>query len=194
MRVYFVLNGNSPLVSIWYDVVYDKIYLLTAVWLTPGVSSTVHIYTQTMHRTTELTNWEECRSCPVFASYTLAFTLQLAKHGKTSVRVEKNLSQGKKKLFYIKHQCLLILLQSYLNMMTYFGTFDVRKSVHHHTIQINQPTRCDSFTSLLLDVCVWLSMFWAPFRPSSGAYSCIGNLRFYCCRVAVAAATTTHQR
>jgi hypothetical protein len=25
--------------------------------------------------------------------------------------------------------------------------FDVRKSVHHHTTQINQPTRCNSFTS-----------------------------------------------
>jgi len=23
--------------------------------------------------------------------------------------------------------------------------FDVRKSVHHHTIQINQPTRCNKF-------------------------------------------------
>ena len=31
---------------------YD-IYLLTAVGLTPGGSSTVHIYTQTVHRTTQ---------------------------------------------------------------------------------------------------------------------------------------------
>ena len=31
------------------------IYLLTAVVLTPGGSSTVHIYTQTIHRTTQLT-------------------------------------------------------------------------------------------------------------------------------------------
>jgi hypothetical protein len=31
---------------------------------------------------------EECRPCPVLASYTLAFALQLRKkHGKTSVRV-----------------------------------------------------------------------------------------------------------
>jgi len=29
--------------------------LLTAVGLTPGGSSTVHIYTQTIHRTTQLT-------------------------------------------------------------------------------------------------------------------------------------------
>jgi len=30
---------------------YDVIYLLTAIGLTPGGSSTVHIYTQTIHRT-----------------------------------------------------------------------------------------------------------------------------------------------
>jgi len=30
---------------------YDIIYLLTAIGLTPGGSSTVHIYTQTTHRT-----------------------------------------------------------------------------------------------------------------------------------------------
>ena len=33
---------------------------------------------------------EECELCPVFASFTLAFALQLRKkHGKTSVRVRK---------------------------------------------------------------------------------------------------------
>jgi len=35
--------------------VYDMIYLLTAFGLTPGGSSTVHIYTQTIHRTTQIT-------------------------------------------------------------------------------------------------------------------------------------------
>jgi len=30
-------------------------HLLTAIGLTPGASSTVHIYTQTIHRTTQLT-------------------------------------------------------------------------------------------------------------------------------------------
>jgi uncharacterized integral membrane protein len=63
--------------------------------LTHGGSSTVHIYTQTIHITTQLTtlvgrlsgirthsgqiNWEECGPCPVFVSYTLAFALQLRK-------------------------------------------------------------------------------------------------------------------
>jgi len=45
----------------------------------------------------------------------------------------------------------------------------VCKSVHHHTIQINQPTRRKNFSSLLLDVYVQLNMFRASSRPSSGA-------------------------
>jgi len=70
------------------------IYLLTAVGLSPGGSSTVHIYTQTKHRTTQITtNVEECRPCTVFASFTLAFALQLRKkHG-------INPSQGKKRKY-----------------------------------------------------------------------------------------------
>jgi hypothetical protein len=47
--------------------------------------------------------------------------------------------------------------------------FKVCKFVHHHTIQINQPTRCNNFSSLLLDVYVQLNMFRASSRPSSGA-------------------------
>ena len=56
-----------------------------------------------------------------------------------------------------------------------------------HMFQINQPTRCNSFTSLLLDVYVWLNMFWAPPRPSSGAYNCTRSLWFYRWRLAVGA-------
>jgi hypothetical protein len=36
-------------------------------------------------------------------------------------------------------------------------------------IQINQPTRCNSFSGLLLDVYVQLNRFWASSRPSLGA-------------------------
>ena len=62
---------------------------------TLGGSSTVHIYTQTLHRTTQstqtihrttqLTTWlGRVRAVPVFASYSLAFALQLRKkHWKT---------------------------------------------------------------------------------------------------------------
>jgi hypothetical protein len=65
----------------------DMIHLLTAIGLTPGGSSTVHIYSQTIHRTTQLI-WEECGLCSIFMSYVLAFALQLReKHGKTSVKV-----------------------------------------------------------------------------------------------------------
>jgi len=41
--------------------------------------------------------------------------------------------------------------------------------MHHHTIQINQSTRCNSISSLLLDVYVQLNMFRASSCPSSGA-------------------------
>jgi len=47
--------------------------------------------------------------------------------------------------------------------------FKVCKTVHHQTIQINQPTRCNNFSSLLLDVYLQLNMFRASSRPSSGA-------------------------
>jgi len=103
--LYIPVNGYDTLWydMIWYDMIwYDMIWYisLTAIGLTPGGSSTVHIYTQTIHRTTQstqtihwttqLTYWEECRPCPVFASFTLAFALQLRKkHGKTSVRVRE---------------------------------------------------------------------------------------------------------
>ena len=36
--------------------IHDMIYLLTAIGLTPGGSSTIHIYTQTVHGTTQITN------------------------------------------------------------------------------------------------------------------------------------------
>ena len=80
------------LCNIQHENSYLLIYLLTAIWLSPGGSSTVHIYTQAIHRTTQYkqhNNLGECGPCPVLASYTLAFALQLRKkHGKTSVRVE----------------------------------------------------------------------------------------------------------
>jgi len=53
--------------------------------------------------------------------------------------------------------------------------------------QIIQPTRCESFTSLLLDVYVWLNMFRVSPRPSSGAYNCTSSLWFYRWREAAGA-------
>jgi len=93
------MGFNLAFKGLIHGMIYDiSIYLLTAIRLTPGGSRTVHIYTQTIHRTTQstqtkhrttqLTNWKECGPCPVFASYTLAFALQLRKkQGKTSESV-----------------------------------------------------------------------------------------------------------
>jgi hypothetical protein len=78
------------------------IYFLTVIGLSPGGSSTVHIYTQIIYRTTQITtNVEECGPCPVFASFILAFALQLRekKQGKSLVRVRKT-SVGTPELFW----------------------------------------------------------------------------------------------
>jgi type II secretory pathway component PulF len=74
------------------SVFFKYMYLLTAAGLSPGGST--HLLTNNTqnntnnNRTTQITNnVEECRACPVFASFTLAFALQLRKkHGKTTVR------------------------------------------------------------------------------------------------------------
>ena len=80
-------------------VIIYMIYLLTAIVLSPGGST--HLHTNNTqnntnnntnnNRTTQIaTKVEKCGPCPVFASFTLAFALQLRKkHGQTSVRVRK---------------------------------------------------------------------------------------------------------
>ena len=45
---------------------YDMIYLLTAIGLSPGGSSTVHFYTQTIHRTTQQF-WKSAGRAPSWA-------------------------------------------------------------------------------------------------------------------------------
>jgi len=65
-------------------------------------------------------------------------------------------------MFVLRFKFVLLLFNCF------FG-FKVCKSVHHHTIQINQPTRCNNFSGLLLDVYLQLNVFWASSRPSSGA-------------------------
>ena len=62
---------------------YDMIYLLTAIGLTPGGSSTVHIYTQTIHRTRQLSSWEELY-------HVICLT--------TEEKARKNLSQGSRRM------------------------------------------------------------------------------------------------
>jgi len=72
----------------------------------------VHIYTQTIHRTTKIQiNVEECGPCPVFASFTLAFALQLRKkRGKTSVRVRKTSVRLRKTSEYSIHRVQLMVI------------------------------------------------------------------------------------
>jgi hypothetical protein len=54
-------------------------------------------------------------------------------------------------------------------------------------IQVIQPTGCNSFTSLSLDVYVWLNMFRTSPRPLSGAWNCTKSLWFYRWREAAGA-------
>jgi len=48
-------NIKELLCNQYYNVKIGMIYLLTAIGLSHGGSSTVHIYTQTIHRTTQIT-------------------------------------------------------------------------------------------------------------------------------------------
>jgi hypothetical protein len=66
-------------------------------------------------------------------------------------------------------------------------SFERIKCIYVYLIPINQLTRCNNFTNLLLDLYVWLNMFRVLLRPSSGAYNCINSLWFYHWSVAVTA-------
>jgi len=51
--IYIEIGCRKPGEEEHIDMIYDMIYLLTVIWLTRGGSSTEHIYTQTIHRTTQ---------------------------------------------------------------------------------------------------------------------------------------------
>jgi hypothetical protein len=90
----------------------------------------VHIYTQTIHRTTQITtNVEECGPCPVFASFTLAFALQLRKkHGKTSVRVRKTSVRVRKTSVRLRKTSVTV-------QYTYYQNTYALQNPHKHTLQ-----------------------------------------------------------
>jgi len=99
------------------------IHLLTAIGLTHGGSSTVHIYTQTVHRTTQLI-WEKCGSCPVLASYTVAFVLRLRKkHGKTSVKIAEGCQLARWKQNIQNRAYIKIRIHKRNNKNTYIHTY-----------------------------------------------------------------------
>ena len=82
------------------------IYLLTAI----GLSHTNNTQDNTNNnRTTQITNnVEECGPCPVFASFTPAFALQLRKKARKNFsQVKKNLSQGNTKLEIYFLTCMM---------------------------------------------------------------------------------------
>jgi uncharacterized integral membrane protein len=55
MTVFRIHSGTVDILTNKLILILILIYLLTAIGLTPGGSSTVHIYTQTIYRTTQLT-------------------------------------------------------------------------------------------------------------------------------------------
>jgi hypothetical protein len=72
---------------IWYDMIWYDIFI-NFNWV---VTRWQYTFTHKQYKRTQITtNVEECRPCPVFASFTLAFALQLRKkHGKPSDRLRK---------------------------------------------------------------------------------------------------------
>ena len=120
------------------------IYLLTTVGLSPDGSNTVHIYTQTVHRTTQITtNVEECGPCPVFASFTLAFALQLRKkHGKTSVMVRKTSVRLRKTSVRLRKTSFMLRKTSVRVQYTYYQNTHTNthttKPTHTYTTHITK--------------------------------------------------------
>jgi hypothetical protein len=73
--------------------------------------------------------------------------------------------------FRIKHSAFATLIQLISILTDFRGEIDDKSKVcnYHHTIQINQPTRCNNFSGLLPDVYVQINMFRASSHPSTGA-------------------------
>ena len=88
----------------------------------------VHIYAQTIYRTTQITtNVEECGPCPVFASFILAFALQMRKkHGKASVRVRKTSVKVRKTSVRLRKTSVRV-------QYTYYQNTHTLQNPHKHT-------------------------------------------------------------
>jgi len=77
----------------WFSLKYDMIYLLIAIWLTPGGSSTVHIYTHTHNTQNDTVHWlGTVRAVPCL--YELYPGICLT----TGEKARKNLSQGSRRM------------------------------------------------------------------------------------------------
>jgi hypothetical protein len=119
-------GGNTKLKLIYtiFYYYYYYYFFLTAIGLTPGGSSTVQYtfthkeYTEyrerNIHNNKKKKKIGKCGPCPVFASYALAFALQLRKkHGKTSVRVveKKSLCNTQYHWSKITNKCVEIVVR-----------------------------------------------------------------------------------
>jgi hypothetical protein len=118
----------------------------------------VDIYSQTIHRTTQIqTNVVECRPCPVFASFTLAFALQLRKnHGKTSVRVRKTSISLRKTTGRIQYTCY----QNTHTLQNPHKHIHYNPPPHTHTLQnnIKQIFHC-VFECVCVCICIYLFIY-----------------------------------
>jgi hypothetical protein len=64
--------------------------------------------------------------------------------------------------------------------------FKVCKSVHHHTIQINQPTRCNNFSVYYLTFMYISTCFGRPHAHPQELNNCSSSLWFYFWSVVIA--------
>jgi hypothetical protein len=83
--LYFIIikNGDCKQQPLYCIISGFMIYLLTAIGLTPGGSSTVHIYTQTVHRTTQ---WKQNIQNGTY------ITIRIYKHNKNTLFTKLNKS------------------------------------------------------------------------------------------------------
>jgi len=108
-----------------------------------------------MHRTTQITtNVEECGPCSIFASFTLAFALQLRKkHGKTSVRVRKTSVRLRKTSVRVQYSY-------YQNTHTHTHThYKTHTHTYTHTLQ-NPHTHTYTHTHTHITKQVQNSSLW----------------------------------
>jgi hypothetical protein len=81
---------------------------------------------------------EECGPCPVFASFTLAFALQLRKkHGKTSVRVRKTSVRVRKTSVRLRNTSVRVQYTYYQTPTHYKTHTYIHTYTYTHTLQNN---------------------------------------------------------
>jgi hypothetical protein len=83
----FVIGERLHAHTVYSYLIYDTVHIFNRNWVDTRWQQYTHLHTNNTHNTEKGKFWK-CGPCPVFASYTLVFALQLRKkHGKPSVRV-----------------------------------------------------------------------------------------------------------